>query len=623
MLDWNAAQARYEKASPLLLAMTNPVPPKAPATDNADWAKLRNHLEQRLMMARSWRFSWIEHYALIAQYLSPRRSLWLSNGGMDQPVPNSMVRGLPVNQAILDPTATYARDVCAAGMMEGLVSASRPWFKLGPGIRDFPLDRAGQLWYEDVEDRVYTVMAESNFYDAASLMFKDLVSYGTAPMLIYEDEEDIIRCQNPVVGEYYLLVGPSFRIEGFIRQYVLTVAQCVEQFGLENCSPDVQSMFRNQGSSNEREVVIAHMIEPNTAIQPPGESKPFGKIKGGYTWREVYWQYGIATPQPMSVRGFHELPFIAPRWQVNGNDPYGSDCPGMVALGDYMQLQQETRRKGELLEKLVRPPLNGSIELKNQPSSILPGHVTYSSDPTKKGMFPIFEVNPQGLPGITADIQLIQQRIKQGFFNDLFLMLATETKDMTAYEVAQRQQEKMQVLGPVIERFQNEGAGPAIRRILSILNRKHLLPPMPRSLMGVPMKIDYVSLLALAQKAVKTAGIERLADVTMKIAAAGKPDVMDKIDWDELIDEYADVLATSHKLLTDEAKLKQLKAVRQKQMQAAQQQAALQHTVPAVAGAVKDVGGLDVGGGINAAQLMLGGMSGSAAPSMPAGGGMQ
>lgn len=607
MPDWSAAQARYEQASPLLLAMAKPVAPPLPPVDNETWNQLREHNEARLMMARSWRFSWIEHWALIAQYLNPRRSLWLSQGGVDQPVPNSMIRGLPVNQAILDPTGTYAMQVCAAGMMEGLMSPSRPWFKLGPGIRDFPLDREGQVWYEEVEDRVHTVLSESNFYDSVAIMFKDLVSYGTGPVLIYEDEEDIIRCQNPVVGEYYLLVGPTFRLEGFIRQFVLTVAQCVEMFGLADSPPDVQQLWQNKGSSLEREIIVAHIIEPNFQIQRDGDRKGFGKIKGDYAWREVYWKWGAASPKPLSLRGFHELPFIAPRWQVNGNDPYGSDCPGMVALGDIMQLQQETRRKGELLEKLVRPPLNASIELKNQPSSILPGHATYTSDPKSKGMFPIFEVNPQGLPGITADLQLIQIRIKSGFYNDLFLMLAQATKDMTAFEVAQRQQEKLQVLGPVIERVQNEAGGPAINRTISIMNRKRLLPPMPRSLMGVPMKVEFINMFSQAQKASKTAAYERSAEVAMKIAAGGRPEQMDTMDWDVWQEEYNELLGLSHKVSNDEKKIAQLRAARAKQMQAQQQASAMTHTLPAVAGAVKDVGGLDVGGGINAAQLMMGG----------------
>lgn len=563
------------------------------------------------MMARSWRWSWVEHWALISAYLNPRRSLWLSQGGVDQPVPNSMVRGLPVNQAILDPTATYAMQVAAAGLMSGLMSPSRPWFKLGAGVKNFKPDRDAELWYEEVEDRVYTVMSESNLYDTAAQMFKDLVSFGTGPIIVYEDDEDIIRCYAPIVGEYYLFAGSTFRIEGLYRQYAYTVSQLVEEFGLENCPPDIQQLWQQKGAALEREIIVAHAIEPNFEIQKVGDNRPYGKIPGGYTYREVFWKYGAATPKPLSIKGFKDIPLIAPRWAVNGNDPYGTDCPGMISLGDIMQLQQETRRKGELLEKVVRPPLNGPAELKNQPSSILPGHVTYSSDPTK-GLKPVFEINPQGLPGISADLQLIQQRIKSGFFNDLFLMLATATKDMTAYEVAQRQQEKLQVLGPVIERFQNEGAGPLIRRVLSIMNRKQLIPPMPQSLRGVPMKIEYVSLLALAQKAVATAGMERIAGVAEKIAPV-KPDIIDTINWDEWMLEYGDQLAVSKKVFNDDRQKAAIRQGRAQQQQAAQMQNAAQETLPAIASAAKDASGVDVGGGLNAAQLMLGGLAGGGA----------
>ena len=606
-INWAAAQAHYEQASPLLLAMTKPVAPPTPPIDDEEWAKLREHCESRLMMARSWRFSWIEHWALIAQYLNPRRSLWLSQGGVDQPVPNSMVRGLPVNQSIVDPTATYAMQICAAGMMSGLMGPSRPWFKLGPGIKNYNLDTPAKLWYEEVEDRLYKVFSESNFYTVAAQMFKDLCSFGTGPVIVYEDAEDIIRCLAPVTGEYYIFVGPSGRVEGFIRQWVVTVSQCVEQFGLENCPDDVKDLWRQKGSNLEREIIVASLIEPNFAIQQLGDKKPYGKVKGGFTYREVIWKYGAGTPYPLSLRGFHEWPVPTSRWQVNGNDPYGSDSPGMVALGDYMQLQQETRRKGELLEKLVRPPLNASIELKNQPSSILPGHATYTSDPKSKGMFPIFEVDAQALPGITADIALLQARIKSGFFNDLFLMIASSEQEMTAFEVAQRQQEKMQVLGPVIELFNNEFASPAIARVLAIMQRKRLLPPMPRSLIGVPMEIKYISMLALAAKSVATAGIERTMTVTLKVATEGqKPELLDIVNWEEAIREYGDLLDVSKKMFNDEKQVAALRAARQQQAQQAQAAQAATHTVPALAGAAKDVAGIDVGGGINAAQLMLG-----------------
>lgn len=601
------AIARYERASPLLLALEEPqAPPEKLDTGRKaiEWERERTHHESRMRMQRSWRWPFLQHWALISEYIDPRRSLWLSQGGVDQPVPNAMVRGLPINQAIVDPTATYARDVCAAGMKEGLMSSSRPWFKYKPSIKNFDLDEAGKLWYEQVEDIVYTIMSESNFYTVASQMFRDVVTFATSPILIYEDDEDVIRAQCPVVGEYFIQVGPSFRPEGFSRLYVLTVAQMVEEFGLAACPSDAQSLWEQKGANLEKEFIIAHTIEPNFAIQEFDEDSKVGVVPGGFTFREVYWVWGRASQQPLSRRGFHELPFIALRWAVNGNDPYGTSSPGMIALGDVMQLQDETRKKAELLQKVVRPPLNAPIQSKNQPSSMLPGHLNYVED-TSKGMQPIIKVDPQGLPGISADLQLIQARIKDGFLMNLFLMHSQTTKDETAYEVARREQEKLTVLGPVIDQFQCE-ASQAHKRLLAIAARKRLLPPMPPSLRGVPMQIEYTGMLYVAQKAARTAATERFVETVEKCTGVYR-EAPDVVNWDEMLTDYADDLSVTHKAVNDKDAIAKLRAQRAQAEQQAKMAQTMTHTLPAMADAAKSFGAVDVGGGMNAAQLMLGG----------------
>ena len=601
--------SHYERAGAMLLSLEPASAPNEEFDDraaSARWNAMRVHLETRMGMLRSWRFSWIQHWALLAQYLNPRRSLWLTNGGVDQPSPNSMVRGLPINQSILDPTATYASRVCSSGMMTGLMSPGRPWFKLKPALDSIELDRAGQLWFEKVESIIYAVMSQSNFYDSMAQMFGDLVDFGTGVVVIYEDEEDIIRCQNPVVGQFYLAVSNAFRPETLNEQFVMTVSQIVEMFGLENCPQDIRSLWETKGSGLDTERIVAHSVEPNFDIlDPMGGS--FGRIEGEYSYRETFWVWGAASDFPLSQRGFHDLPFIAPRWWVTANDPYGRS-PAMEALGDIMQLQQETRRKAELLDKLVRPPMNAPVELKNNPSSILPGALNFTAD-TTKGMRPIYEMPPTALPGITQDIAMIQARIKVGFFNDLFLMLAEATKDMTAYEVAQRQQEKLQVLGPVIERFQNEGASPAIERLFNILRRKRMLPPLPKSLRGIPWKIEYVSMLAMAQRAAATAGIERLLALQGRMAAVN-PGVLDLIDDDEVLREYGDQLGVTQRIFRAPEQLAQMRDQRAKQQQMQQQQEQMQklatQTGPALAASANTLANTPLGGGTSALQAMLG-----------------
>src|SRR6185437_6883697 len=253
--------AHYEIADDSLLAATPALAKQSwyandNATAQARWEDLRLQLEARLYGLRNWRLSWWEHWAALAAAILPRRYHWLI-------VPNTLTRGLAINQAIKDPTGSQAVRVCTAGMRSGIMSSSRPWFKIKPGLRNFKPDRDGELWFEEVEDRIYRVFAGSNYYQSATQMFEDLIVFGTAPKLMYEDRETIIRCYNPCAGEYYLGAGSDFRINAFYRTFVLTVMQCVQMFGLEKVGPEVQSLWENKGASLETEVIVAHAIEPN------------------------------------------------------------------------------------------------------------------------------------------------------------------------------------------------------------------------------------------------------------------------------------------------------------------------------------------------------------------------
>lgn len=590
-----------------MLADTPAMPTKRAAID-PNWQKIKDHAERRIASNRAWRSSWLNHWALLTQYILPRRSLWLAEGGLVQPSPNAMIRGQPINQSIVDPTGTQAMRICAAGMMSGLMSPSRPWFKLRPGMDGVQLDRDGQLWFDQVEESIYRCMAQSNFYDAAAQMLEDLVTFGTAPMLIYEDPKDLIRCYNPVVGEYYLIAGASFRVEGFARMFTLTISQMVEMFGLDNCPEEVQDLWAQKGASLENERIVAHLIEPNFPIND-GAADPadLGVVPGAFAWREYYWCWGLSSNKPLSRRGFRseDAPFIAPRWATTANDPYGRSV-GMDVLPDIMQLQLMTKRMAEAIEKLVRPPMLADITMKNQPASILPGHVTYAPQlGPDKGMRPVYQVNPQ-VAEMNALIKEIQGRIQKGFFNDMFMMLTQMegVQPRNEMEIAERKAEKMQVLGPVIEKFQTEAAGPAIKRIFTILQRRGVLPPVPDSLKNVPIEIDYVSMLTLAQRAAITAGMERVISTAIQLDQIYGTSA--QIDGMEYVKEYADRLAFPNKILLPVEEAKKAFAQRQQALQQQQQGAEAMAAAPVAADTAKTLSDTDMGGGLSALQLMLG-----------------
>ncbi len=602
--------SQYEKSSFSFLAEQGVVSEskqQSQERDNPEWQTLRSHLESNLISLRNWRQSWwTQNWSDLAEFILPRRSIWLTQSTGGNPSPNNMTRGRPINTAIADPTATYAVRVCSSGLMSGLASPSRPWFKVIPSSKKLDIDADARIWLDSIEDRIYTVVAGSNFYNAFAQECEDLVVFGTGPSIIYEDELDLIRLYNPAVGEYYLSTDANNRINGLYRLFVMTVEQIVGFFGIENCTPEIQDLWKEKGANLQMERQIAHAIEPNFGL---GDTGDVAKIPGNFTWREVYWVYGQGSVSPLSKKGFRDQPFTAARWSIQSNDAYGRS-PGMDVLPDVMQLQVMTRRMAEAIEKQVRPPLIGSMELKNKPTSTLPGHLTFVSQMGPgQGIRPIYEVNPD-VGAMSVNIQAIEKRIQMGLFNDLFLMLEQKVDErMTAYEVAQKLQEKLQVLGPVIESLLAESLKPKLKRIFNILKRKGMIDPPPDSLKGVPLDIEFVSMLALAQKGAATGGIERLMSLVGSMAAV-YPTALDNINSDMVVREYNDLLGNPQKVLNGPEQVEALRQARMKQQEEQKQQtqmAQMAESMGKAAPAAAVLQDTQVGGGQSALGKMLGG----------------
>jgi len=531
MADFESAP--YEDTSPTLLAAQPPTLAKDDTATGQNWNEIFAHLEARLAGLRQWRLSWWGYWASLAEYILPRRYHWLVTA-------NTMNRGTPLNQAIVDSTATLAMQTCAAGMWSGLTPPTRPWFKLGIALPHAELDDEGKAWLEDTQERLYYILAQSNFYNTMAQAFQDVATFGTAPVIMYEDAETILRCYLPCSGEYYLAAGSRLSVDTLYREFTLTVQQIVDMFTLANCPPQVRELWVQGGASIEREFVVAHAIEPNFDLAgPKRDGDKIKVVPGSFPWREVYWLKGQKTQSELSRRGFHESPFFVARWSTVSNDPYGRS-PGMDTLGDTKQLQMETRRKGEFIEKLVRPPMGGNVELKNEPSSILPGHITYTSTENgRKGFWPLFEVQPAALQPMIMDIKEIQARIERCFFVDVFMAITRMqgVQPRNELELTQRDLERLQVLGPFVNLFVTECAEPAIKRALGILQRKMLVKPMPDSMKSVPLKIELVSMMKIAQGAAQnttiTQTIAQAGLLAQSALQSGQPNPLDNYDLDQ------------------------------------------------------------------------------------------
>lgn len=562
----------------------------------------RRYSDGRLMGLRVNRYSWWTHWRELADYFLPRRYKWLIT-------PNQMARGSPINQHILDSTGCLAARNLASGLVSGKSSPTRPWFKLKIGRLDSTQTSPISLWLAEVERLLYLIFAESNFYNSIAVYYHDLVVFGTAVMLIYEDYDNVICCYNPCAGEYYIDIDKTYQPNVFYREFTLTVSATVDWFGIDNVSDSVKQLYNdNAGANLTRELIIAHSIEPNT----DGKAGKFG-FSPDLPFREAYWEYG-GTSGPQSggtnakgflrKRGYYEDVAIICRWDTVSNDPYGRS-PAMDALPDQKQVQLETRRKAQAIDKMVNPPMVADVQLKNQPASLLPGGVTYVSGFAQTGKAAFASVYDSKFPvnEITEDLNEVKERLKRTFFNDVLQTASQyETRsNVTAVEWDMRKSESLVMLGPALERIDHEALKRILERVFGIAKRANILPEPPPEIAGANMEIEFVSMLQQAQQAAQSAGIERVLGLAGNLVAI-KPEAMDNIDIDYAIDKYSYLLNNDPKLIRSPDQLAAIREDRAKQQQAMQE--AQQADLMAKAG--KTLSETQVGGGINALQAMGG-----------------
>lgn len=562
---------------------------------------LFTYVQGRLMGLRVNRYSWWTHWRELADYFLPRRYKWLIT-------PNQMARGSPINQHIFDSTGVLAARNLASGLMSGKSSPSRPWFKLKIGRLDSTMTTPVSLWLAECERLMRLVFHESNFYNSMAVFYYDLVIYGTAVMLIYEDFDNVINCYNPCAGEYYIDIDGKYRPVIFYREFTLTVSAAVDEFGIENCTDNIKRLFNNgDGANLTREVIIAHAIEPNK------DGRKFG-FSDRFAYREVYWEWGGSTspqggiaspPQFLRKKGYHELPNICVRWDLVSNDAYGRST-AMDALGDQKQLQLESRRKAQAIDKMVNPPLVADVQLKNQPASLLPGGITYVSGYAASGKPGFSSVYDTKFPigEITEDLNEVRERLKKTFFNDLFQTASQyETRsNVTAVEWDMRKSESLIMLGPAMERIDNEGLAPIVERTFAIMSRAGILPPPPPEIAGMAMNIEFVSMLATAQSAAEAGGIERLLGLAGNLVGVD-PAVMDNIDIDFTLDKYSSMMNNDPRMIRSPEALAAIRAKRQEQAQQ-QQQAEMAEKL---AQGAKTLSETDTGDGVSVLQKLTGG----------------
>lgn len=520
------------------------------------------------------RSSFVSHWQEISDYLLPRSGRFFAS---------DRNKGGKRHNNIYDSSGTRALRVLAAGMMAGMTSPARPWFRLTTSDPALDESAAVKAWLADVTRIMQMVFSKSNTYRALHGMYEELGAFGTASTIVLPDFKNVIHHYTLTTGEFSIATDYRGQVNTLYREYEMTVGQVVAEFGLKNCSNTIKALYDR--NALETWVPVIQAIEPRTARD---QSKKDSK---NMPFRSAYLERGGNEDAFLRESGFKEFPALCPRWAVAGGDIYGNS-PAMEALGDIKQLQHEQLRKAQGIDYQTKPPLQAPSSMKNQAVNTLPGGVSYvdASSPTG-GIRAAWEVN-LNLNYLLEDIRDVRERIKGSFYADLFLMLANGTNSaMTATEVAERHEEKLLMLGPVLERMHNEILDPLIESTFARMVEANIVPPPPQELQGMELNVEFVSMLAQAQRAIATNGVDRFVG-NLGAVAQFKPGVLDKFDEDRWADAYADMLGVDPELIVPGDKVA---LIRQARAEAAQAQAQAEQVAQSAA-AAKDLAAADTSG---------------------------
>lgn len=488
--------------------------------------------------------------------------------------------------------------IMSAGLQSGLTSPSNTWFLLStidPELAKYPPVKE---YLSKCEEVLYGGFRKTGVYNTFQVTYQEYGAFGTGAFLQEEDYQTVFRTKPLTIGSYAIGLDAAEMPNSFCRSVMMTPDQMAERFGLDNVSDSVKSMYDN-GSHELRNV--NHLIIPND-----------GRIEGsagtrGKPFLSFYFEDGASNDEVLSVGGFNEFPVLVGMWDIGEPNTYGYG-PGDMALEDCKMLQKLERDKLIALELAIKPPIVASAEF-NGNLNLLPNARNYAkasgADPYVK---PIYQVQAD-IDRVGREILSVENRIKSAFFVQLFLMISQldaqgQNPQKTATEIAELHQERLNIVGPVIERQETGVLKRFIDRSFAMYARAGLFPEPPEELIGQELKVEYVSPLALAQKMVKTSSMDRLAQAVGTFANIST-DTLDLIDCDKAIETYAEFLGVPPGILRDKEIVQQIREQRSKAAAQQQQQAQQMEMAKIAPQAAKNLSETEIGPG-SALGLMLG-----------------
>lgn len=467
----------------------------------------------------------------------------------------------PKMRQLIDSHPILAFRTVQSGMYSGLSSPNRPWIEFKFSDTELNQYQVAREWLDSFQSLIYALFDASNFYQVARQNYGSMARFGPAAGVMSEHPIDVAPCLGLGIGTYWLGLSDSFNVDTLVRDCPMTVDQVVKKFvGRPGGNYDWTAVAPAVKAKWDRSD-YSHIVQCKQLIEP-------GAVDA---WDSTIWDCNDDRKAALlEAKRFSEQPFWGPRWDTTDNSPtsYGRGV-GHDCLGDMRELALINLREQGMFDLLSKPPTVGPA----RDLDMRPGAHTYVADmSTVQAAKAIYEVNPLALTAAANKIQRLQDKIDRLTFADLFMAITNMpgVQPRNVEELVSRNEEKLTQIGPVVEMVNDDMLPVAVHRMIGIARRGGLIPPAPEELQGRELKVEFVSVLAMAQKMLGLSTTERVVGFVGSLGSIFGPQVLDKVDPDAIIEDYAERANMPAKAIRDATSVKKIRDARAQQEQMAQ-----------------------------------------------------
>ena len=470
----------------------------------------------------------------------------------------------------INATASRALKVLSAGIQSGVTSKARQWFVLGNPNPNVNSNYEVREWYDEVQTILEGLFRRTNFYSACLHTYEEMAAFGQGAMAILEHPENVFYCKTFTAGTYWLGADQYGEVDCFFYREILTNRQMEQRYG-DSLPDDIKSEIEAAKLEEKHTVVVGIFRHPQDyGLAPKDELHPVVSVHllddSGKSGSESSF---------LKVSGFRSFPVMTPRWDIVDSDVYGyAPCFDVLADTKTLQAMESDILKGAA--KIISPPMRVPSSMRGKGLNTAPNGLNAVDSLNADAVAPLY-TTPLDIGAVQQKETLLIQDIKEGLYNSLFLaLLMQDNPQMTAREVAERHEEKLLMLGPVLERIHGEFLDPVIQRVFEIAWFAGLIPPPPDYISVDGMtSIEYISILSQAQKAIGVNRIEQSVQFIGTLMAA-LPEVRHIMKPYEIVKMYNEMIGTPTKIFATEEEYQSAVQQEQKQAQLANQAPAME-----------------------------------------------